>query len=129
MFEPGRRVWVDKVTYSLRQPARFELVVFQGPGGKPFLKRVVGLPGESVQLIGGELLIDGLAVPTPVGYVCHGRHGVHSACRLADDELFVLGDNSGASDDSRSWPNPGVKTDQIIGRPMTEHQFPTHRFE
>jgi signal peptidase I len=123
-FEPGRRVWVDKLTYTLRQPRRFELVAFQGPDGKPFLKRVVALPGESVRLIGGRLHIDGVEVATPVGYVCHGRHGVHAACRLAEDEFFVLGDNSIASDDSRTWPDPGVKTAQIIGRPIAGHQFP-----
>jgi len=122
VFEPGQRVWVDKLTYALRPPRRFELIVFQGPDARPYVKRVIGLPGESVQLVGGRLNVDGVVLPAPVEYVCHGRHGVHTACRLAEGEFFVLGDNSRVSDDSRCWPEPGVKFEQIIGRPIAGRQ-------
>lgn len=51
-------------------------------------------------------------------YQSVGRHGIKSPYRLGSDEYFVLGDNSSVSDDSRMWPEPGVKRSAIIGRPL-----------
>lgn len=50
-----------------------------------------------------------------------GRNGIDRACRLADDEYFMLGDNSPVSLDSRSWKSPGVKTHMLIGKPLVVH--------
>lgn len=51
-------------------------------------------------------------------YQSVGRHGIKTPCRLGPDEFFVLGDNSAVSDDSRMWPEPGVKQSALIGRPI-----------
>src|SRR5689334_2581809 len=54
---PGQRLWVDKTAYAFRGPKRWELAVFRGPDdrGTPYVKRVVGLPGESVQIKDGDV--------------------------------------------------------------------------
>ncbi len=121
-LQPGEIIVVDKQIYEWRSPRRWEIVVFHGPEYRttPYVKRIVGMPGETVEIKDGRIHINGdvMAMPHLAVYVAHGRHGVNSPCRLADDEFFVLGDNSAASDDSRTWPQPGVKMSAIIGKLM-----------
>jgi signal peptidase I len=56
---PGQWLLVDKNVYEWRSPRRWELVVFRGPNGTPYVKRVVGLPGETVQIKDGDVYING----------------------------------------------------------------------
>jgi signal peptidase I len=62
---PGTWLLVDKNVYEWRSPKRWELVVFRGPNGAPYVKRVVGLPGETVQIKEGHVYIDGEIVMRP----------------------------------------------------------------
>lgn len=114
---------VDKQLFEWRLPERWEIVVFHGPEYRtaPYVKRIVGLPGESVEIKDGCVFINGQRMKAPHGakYLSQGRHGVHMPCRLDADEYFVLGDNSPVSDDSRVWPQPGVKRSAIIGKPLS----------
>lgn len=121
-LQPGNVLVVDKQVYEWRWPQRWEIVVFHGPEFRttPYVKRIVGLPGETVAIKDGRVLINGEPIESPmqIVYDAAGRHGVRNPCRLGNDEYFVLGDNSPASDDSRTWPHPGVKLSAIIGRPI-----------
>ncbi len=122
VLQAGDILVVDKQIYEWRLPQRWEIIVFHGPEYRttPYVKRIVGMPGETVEIKDGRIHINGeaIAMPHQAFYESHGRHGVHSSCRLANDEFFVLGDNSAASDDSRTWPQPGVKLSAIIGKLM-----------
>ncbi|MFL5331429.1 MAG: signal peptidase I [Gemmataceae bacterium] len=131
-YPPGARIWVDKAAFEFRSPRRWEVVVFNGPTDErfPFVKRIVGLPGEMIQIKDGEVYVDGELATKPVEiihdvhYQASGRHGIHSAYRLGDDEYFMLGDNSEASDDSRFWPHPGVKHSALIGPVLFPSESP-----
>lgn len=121
-LHPGDILFVDKQVFEWRLPRRWEIIVFHGPSYRstPYVKRIVGLPGETIEIKGGHVYINGDAMAPPLGaaYESRGRHGVNAPCRLGSDEYFVLGDYSAASDDSRTWPEPGVKLPAIIGKPF-----------
>jgi len=118
-----------------RIPSRGDIITFippeealqgDGPPAGPrahnevWIKRVIGLPGESVWIVRGQVLING--APLPSGFytgrqsIFHNRYPFASFAPLllADDEVFVLGDNPNDSDDSRNW-GP-LKRSQIIGK-------------
>ena len=127
-FANGQYLIVDELTYNLRNPERGEVVIFHYPldTKKFFIKRVIGLPGETVEIKDNTVTIckpdcetdknkftlsepyvkqDKLSPPRP-----------NSTDKLGDGEYFVLGDNRSVSSDSRIW-GP-VKRDLITGRPF-----------
>lgn len=74
--QPGQRLWVDKSAYEWRAPRRWELAVFRGADdrGTLYVKRVVGLPGETVRIKDGEVYIDGELCRMPLGVMLATRH-------------------------------------------------------
>ncbi len=127
-FANGQYLIVDQLTYSLREPARGEVVIFHYPldTKKFFIKRIIGLPGEMVQIKNDKVTIckpdcetdkDKFTLDEP--YVKLNKLDPprpDSVAVLKADEYFVLGDNRAVSSDSRIW-GP-VKTDFISGRPF-----------
>lgn len=115
---------IDEASYYLRAPARGEAIVFRYPRDPSefFIKRVVGLPGEKVGIRNGRVSIfnaaypEGFALEEPYLGGLRVLTGPDSETTLGPDEYFVLGDNRGASSDSRIW---GVlKRDFIVGRAL-----------
>ena len=109
-LEPGQRVAVGPVRGT---PQRGAVVVLRRPG-REVVKRVVGLPGERVRLVGGRLEVDGRELPEP--YVAGpppGQGAVELDVQLGRDELLVLGDSRGHSTDGRSF-GP-VRGDDLTG--------------
>ena len=119
-FDHGHYLIVDELTYRTRDPGRGEVVIFRFPEDekKFFIKRIIGTPGETVEIEQGKVFV------TPVGgerfhldedYARLGSVRYLKAT-LAETEYFVMGDNRPQSSDSRSW-GP-VVDDLIIGRPI-----------
>jgi signal peptidase I len=120
-FTNGDYLIINELTYRLSDPKRFDVVVFRYPGDttKFFIKRVVGLPGETVDIKGNDVTITNQENPTGFKldqpYVQNiGNNDNHTV--LKDDEYFVLGDNRPASSDSRYW-GP-VPRKLMIGKPL-----------
>ena len=100
--------------FAIHPPRRGEVIVFRFPGdtSKDFVKRVIGLPGEEVEIVSGTTYIDGVALDEP--YLTT-KDGSNTAPLLLDDaEYFVMGDNRRSSNDSRNWG--AVPEANILGK-------------
>ena len=119
-LENGEQVLMDKISYRFHEPERYDIVVFpyQYKEDTYFIKRVIGLPGETVQINSlGQILIDGEPIEDPYAKEITLYAGVAAVpITLGDDEYFVLGDNRNVSEDSR-YPDVGnIKREAIMGR-------------
>ncbi len=99
-FADGELLLTEKVSYRFGQPKRGDVIVFQAPGRDvDFIKRVIGLPGETVQIANENIFINGQKITEDYTNVKTDGE-VNRA--LGKDEYFVMGDNRGASLDSRA---------------------------
>jgi len=120
-FKTGEYLIVDQLSYNFDAPQRGEVIIFRYPKdpSKFFIKRVVGLPNETVDLYGKEVVIknskhpDGIILDEPY-LEDNNRNVTNMTTVLGDNEYFVLGDNRRASSDSRTW-GP-LAEDFIVGR-------------
>ncbi|MBE9509161.1 MAG: signal peptidase I [Chloroflexi bacterium] len=110
----SQRVVVEKVTYRfLHGPRRGDIVVIDLPGQTEMLiKRVMGLPGETIEVRGGEVYIDGEKVEED--WTTRQGGGNYGPKTIPPLHVFVMGDNRGASNDSRNF-GP-VHIDHIVGQ-------------
>ncbi len=122
---------VDKISYRFHDPERYDIIVFPFLGEEEtfFIKRIIGLPGETVQIdeegtiyVDGEVLDDG-----------YGREVIQNPGRARDpielgkDEYFVLGDNRNDSTDGRDPSVGNIRRENIIGRAWLRI-WPLHKF-
>ena len=117
-FETGDYLIVDEIGYRLNEPSRGEVVIFKYPNdpSKFFIKRIIGLPGETLQSVNGVVIVkDALGNEHSVdeAYLREFPKDTFSIT-LANDEYFVMGDNRRASLDSRIWG--ALPRNFIVGR-------------
>ena len=115
----GDNLIVDKLSYRFRDPKRFEIIVFpySHKENTYYIKRIIGLPGETVQVKDGYVYIDGEKLDENYGLEVMEDAGIAAEpIELGEDEYFVLGDNRNHSSDSRD-PSVGIlHRDELIGR-------------
>lgn len=120
-FHDSEYLIIDEISYILGEPKRNDVVVFKYPKDtkKFFIKRIIGLPGETVDVNGEEVTItnkenkEGFKLDQ--SYV-ENKSNTTGHYVLEDDEYFVMGDNRSASSDSRYW-GP-VKKNLLVGRAL-----------
>lgn len=115
----GDVVLVDQVRYHFYEPERFDVIVFNKENNgadKTYVKRIIGLPGETVQIINETVYINGVPLQAAGELEKVALYGqAEKEILLGPDEYFVLGDNRESSEDSR-FPNIGnVMRDEIRG--------------
>ena len=110
----GERVLANKLAYSFGPPRRGEIVIFHYPKDpkEVYVKRVVGLPGDTIAIQNGSVFINGKLLPEP--YKTFAAHGDMAPQAVPGGEYFVMGDNRDVSDDSRYWG--GLPRFDIIGQ-------------
>ncbi len=127
-LEDGDYMVVEKLTYLFRDPVRGEMVTVYYPNNDEYtcVKRVIGLPGETVTIAGGYVYIDGELLDEPYVYV--DRTNSHdNAWTVPEDEIFVLGDNRIVSKDSSSSDVGCISQNRLVGR-VALLLFPFSRF-
>ena len=116
----GQEILINKLIYRLSSPKRGDVVVFLPNGNKNssyYVKRVIGLPGETIQIIDGYVYIDGRFFAEDESYDKIADAGIaETQLKLGDKEYFVLGDNRNNSEDSRSGNIGTVHADTIEGK-------------
>ena len=112
----GEQVYLDRIAYRLVSPDRFDCVVFLR-GGEYSVRRIAGLPGETVQIADGILYIDGEETTLPgTGDLIQYAGLASEPVVLGFDEYFVLGDNINGSEDSRQALTGNIRESEIVGR-------------
>lgn len=116
----GQEILMNRIIYRLSTPKRGDVIVFLPNGNQNshfYVKRVVGLPGETVQIRDGRVYIDGLLLNEDDLLDEMVDPGIaQNELLLGQDEFFVLGDNRNSSEDSRSGNIGAVKKDNIVGK-------------
>ena len=115
----GDNLIVDKITYRFSDPKRYDIIVFpyQYEENTYFIKRIIGLPGETVQIVDGTIYINGEALQESYGREVMKNSGMAAdPITLGEDEYFVLGDNRNDSTDSRDPSVGKISRNRIIGR-------------
>ncbi len=117
----GDNLWVDKFSYHFKDPQRFDIVVFPMYDGEEyFIKRIIGLPGETVRIDHqGNIYINGEKLEESYGYETIEPEMIGRAfdgVTLGDDEYFVMGDNRNESEDSRFEIVGNVKRKDLMGK-------------
>ncbi|WP_199617917.1 signal peptidase I [Paenibacillus alkalitolerans] len=138
-FYTGERLIVNKILYDIRPPQRGEVIVFHSPFNADYIKRIIALPGETVEVRGDTVLVNGEPVPEPylkeavdnaaeAGLTYNNKD--YAPQSVPDGHVFVLGDNRSNSQDSRDIGF--VPYGDIVGRadliiwPLSEIRFIPH---
>lgn len=134
-LQVGQRLIISKVTYHIQSPQRGDIVVFQPPQNQdviPYIKRIIGLPGDIIEIKNGNVYVNGEPLIEP--YIKENPDYYMPPEIVSADSYFVLGDNRNNSYDSHIWGT--VPQDSIIGKaslsiwPLTDWGLaPNYSFE
>lgn len=108
----------SKLPYVFGEPQRGDIVVFHFPDDEEqvFIKRLIGLPGETIEIVDGYVYVEGVLLEE--NYVRGERKGNYGPYLVPEGEYFMLGDNRLGSEDSRAWDDKYVSKRQLIGKAM-----------
>lgn len=121
----GDRVFGNRLTYVFGDPERYDIIIFKYPDNEKelFIKRIIGMPGETVEIKDGKVYINGSKEPLKDSFTPETPVGDYGPYTVPENSYFVLGDNRNYSKDSRFWNNPYVAEDKILGKAVLKY-FP-----
>lgn len=114
----GDRVFGNRLAYKFSNPKRFDIIIFKYPDDESqlFIKRIIGLPGETVEIHDGNIYINGSDTPLEDVDIKEPMEGSFGPYTVPEGCYFVMGDNRNNSRDSRYWENTFVSEDEILGK-------------
>lgn len=115
---PNDRIIALRLSYLFDEPQRGDIVVFKYPDDEDILyvKRVIGLPGETITIKDGRVYIDDSTEPLADEYIKETPYGDFGPYEVPEDHYFMMGDNRNESKDSRYWQNTYVEKSKILGK-------------
>ena len=118
------RIIAFRISYLFSKPERQDIVILDSPNkneDKLYLKRIIGLPGETINIIDGKVYINNEELPLDEPYLKEDMLGSFGPYVIPDGYYFVMGDNRNNSIDSRDWENPFVEEDKILGKAVLRY--------
>ena len=118
----GDRIISSRLAYIKEDPQRYDVIIFKYPDDETqiYVKRVIGLPGETVQVVNGVVYVtktDGETIQLDDSFVTNGTpEGDFGPFEVPADSYFMMGDNRNSSWDSRFWNNKFVNKEKILGK-------------
>lgn len=112
----GDRLFGNRLAYNKKDPQRGDIVIFRFPDDETqlFIKRIIGMPGDTLEMIDGVIFINGEAIDEP--YLATIPYGDYGPITVPEGAYFMMGDNRNNSADSRYWQQPFVYRDKILGK-------------
>lgn len=119
----GDRIFGNRLAYKKSDPERFDIVIFKFPDdeSKLYIKRVIGLPGDTVVIVDGKVYINGSSEPLDDSFCPEEPLGNFGPYSVPEGSYFMLGDNRNYSADSRFWQNTFVKREKILGKAVLRY--------
>ncbi|NLD48468.1 MAG: signal peptidase I, partial [Clostridiaceae bacterium] len=126
-IEPKDRVLANRLHYKVSDPKRGDIVVFRFPDNEEvlYVKRIIGLPEDTVEVKEGKVFINGEIIDEP--YLKDAPTGNWGPYEVPEGKYFMMGDNRNISADSRYWTNKYVDREKIIGKVFLRY-FPRIKF-
>ena len=118
VVQPGDRLIINRLSYLFCDPERGDIVMFTNPDNekKNYLKRIIGLPGEKLEIRAGLVYINDSENPLSEPYLNDLPNGDFGPYNITEGCYFMLGDNRDNSLDAREWKNKYVKKEKIVGK-------------
>ena len=128
----GDQIFGNRLAYLFDEPERYDIVIFKYPDDKEqyFIKRVIGLPGDTVNIIDGDVYVttaDGEELFVEDHFLPEEPYGSYGPYTVPDGSYFMLGDNRNCSKDSRFWNNTYVPEGDILGKAVLRY-WPLNKF-
>lgn len=122
------RIFGNRLAYRNHDPERGDIVIFEYPDDESvlYIKRVIGLPGDTVDIRDGKVYINGSQEPLDEPYLPEPMNGSYGPYHVPEGCFFMLGDNRNYSKDSRLWNNPYVTREEIQAKAVFRY-FPFNR--
>ena len=117
-YEINLQIGDKQICKKLSDPKRFDIIIFKYPDDESilYIKRIIGLPGETVEVKSGNVYINNSKKPLDDSFTTKKTIGNFGPYTVPEGSYFVMGDNRNDSNDSRFWKNTYVKFEQILGK-------------